>query len=465
MAFGIVAVMFALTTVACSDDTGKKVDQKVIKLDNGLLPDTGTPTEAGKTPDKKLGGEPAMGACDATKLGKTCTKSGGECGANATCLLTDTAGTKGLCSCKCTLDDSSTPLVNEDSCPELSKNRCVDQSDTTTPDPWCMQLCDPKLGTNTCSTGLSCIPWIGPYLGVYDKSICFFEGCKTDAECPVSTNTKCSIAAKDCPTGQTCTTYLGTTVTGDEGRCQLPGKCDTVSGLCTDHTLGKATAKIGDACKDDRDCGNNMECAMEMDRTKYQKKTGEACTDDMQCCSGSCNATSKKCDSGACIVSYRNGYCTMSDCAFSKTLTSRACPTGSLCFKWYPGGRCYKGCDMTKAGDCRGNASDLFGDYECRNYGAYFADPSDSTLATPLLAGPVCETGAYIPCDSFASSTTKHDCSIAGTYDSKGTATNTTNFKCRSYDNKVLTNNYDPDGLCLDDSGSGTAFRNPLPTP
>jgi hypothetical protein len=453
IAFGIVAVSFALALVACSDDSGtKKPPDKKILFDKGpgtdgpivTPPDGGPKPEKGKTPDQ--GG----GACVSANIGKPCTKSGGECGATMTCLLTDSAGTKGICACKCTLDDPATPLVNEDSCPDLSKNRCVDQSETTTPDPWCMQLCDPKLGSNTCQGSLACIPWIGSYLGVYDKSICIITGCAADADCPVNTNTKCSLAAKDCPSGQTCTTYLGTTVTGDEGRCQLPGKCDTASGLCTDHTLGKSTAKIGDPCKDDRDCANNMECSQEFDRTKYQKKGGDTCTDDLQCCSGTC--TGGKCDAGACIVSNRNGYCTMSDCAFKATLPSRACPTGSACNQFSPGGVCRKACDMTKAGDCRGNASDLFGDYECRNYGAYFADPMDPSSSKPMLDTPICETGAFMPCDTFASSKNKLDCSYNGTFDAKGTPTNTTNFKCRSYDNKILTNNFDPNGLCLDDT-------------
>lgn len=452
----------AMLAAACGDDTkpvksDAKVDSKKPVFDGpgpgseGIqLPDGGPKTEGKK-------GDGAPGVCDANAIGKVCTQNGNECGANATCLLTSATG--GFCTCECTIDDPQTPLVNEDNCPNLAKNACakVELSGGTSKN-FCLQTCDPKFGANDCATGLSCDPRSGASFGLFDKAVCAFSGCKANTDCPVITNTVCKGCGadgkgcepptqKDCPTGQLCITYSG----GDEGRCILEGVCDTASGLCKDHTKGKATAAIGDACKDDTECAGNMRCLIEFDMSKYQKKGGEACTTGDDCCSNTC--TSGKCTAAPCPVLYRNGYCIISGCMFSKTLTTRACPANTACNILFSGGMCQKQCDMTKAADCRNNPNDYLGDYECRAWD----NLSIGGVQAVTPAVHVCDFGPGMGCDVFKGAGL--DCASLGDANSK----NGTNMSCRTLDNKATTDKYDANGYCLDDTASGTKIRNPLP--
>lgn len=79
--------------------------------------------------------DPPPPSCDKSVVGKVCTSSGsvggGECGdpavTGALCLLTDEVSAtenRGVCTCPCAADDPQTPLVNEDSCPDLSATVC-----------------------------------------------------------------------------------------------------------------------------------------------------------------------------------------------------------------------------------------------------------------------------------------------------------------------------------------------------
>jgi hypothetical protein len=52
--------------------------------------------------------------CSETTVGTKCTPTGGECGADHTCLLV--SATAGFCTCACTPEDFTTP-TGEDSCP------------------------------------------------------------------------------------------------------------------------------------------------------------------------------------------------------------------------------------------------------------------------------------------------------------------------------------------------------------
>jgi len=368
-------------------------------------------------------------------MGKACTKSGGECGEKGTCILTSEE--LGFCTCECTPDNEGTPLANEDSCPDLAKHKCASVELTGGTANLCLTLCNPKFGSNECDGKLACDPRAGAYFGLYEDTVCAISGCTKDSECPVATATVCSVAQKNCASGQTCISFSG----GDEGRCAFDGKCDTASGLCTDHTHGLATAKIGDACKDDTECGNNMRCMTEYDATKYEKAAGETCTDDYDCCSGTC--TSGKCAAGElCYVKYRNGYCMMTGCAFAKTLTQRACPTGSTCNTLYLGGMCQLSCDLTQANTCRGNAADKKGDYECRGW-------NNLGISTT----PTCDFGHGIACSGLKESTGQLSCANLGV--DKTGANNTTNMSCRKPDGTVLTDKWDPAGYCFDDTSSG----------
>ena len=142
---------------------------------------------------------------------------------------------------------------------------------------------------------------------------------------------------------------------------------------------------VGDTCKDDRDCAQNQSCRMEIDQSKYKKKQYVTCASDSECCSGTC--IGGMCTKGICSVENRNGYCTTKNCAFSASLTAFACDSGSDCSKMWAGGLCFKTCDMTSKTDCRNNAADYFGDYECRGW-------NNLTLGgVPVTKMPICEPG------------------------------------------------------------------------
>jgi len=377
--------------------------------------------------------QPDIGnSCQA--IGTPCTAGGSECGSGS-CLLTG-AG-KGVCTCTCTPDDPNTPLVVEDSCPDLTQNRCAPMGTTG----MCFKLCKPKLGANDCQGGLTCDPRSGDSLGLPGAAVCAFYGCTSGADCPVRTSQSCSTTnPSTCGTGQTCIALVeGKTA----GLCAKAGSCDTVSGLCGVHALGKATAKVGDPCKDDTECAGNMHCMIELDQSLYRKKGGQSCQSDSECCSGICQGT---CTIGLCTVDYRGGYCTIQGCTFAATLTQRACPAGTACNSLSDGGRCQKSCALADAASCRDHPSDLYGDYECRAW---------NNLS--LASGPVCDFGPKVPCSFFAG--TSLDCAALGG------AGNPTSMACRSLDGQVLANKYDATGFCLDTTASGTQLRSPLPTP
>jgi hypothetical protein len=421
-------------------------------LDHPVLGDTHPHPEGGPQPDHSVATPDhfvikpdAPPPC--SSVGLPCTLNGNECGSASTCLLaSDTAG---VCTCPCIADNAATPLVNEDTCPNLAKQIC---STVTLQgggvQSFCLQKCSPRLGANDCQGKLSCDPSTSRTFGMFDVAVCVVTGCAADADCRVSTSTVCSVLSNNCPTGQTCVTFSG----ADEGRCTLPGKCDLPSGLCGPHTLGKSTAKVGDACKDDRDCAGNMTCLMEFDMAKYQKHAAATCTDDTECCSGLCS--SGKCTAGLCPVLYRNGYCVVFGCTFSSTLTFAACAGGSSCNRFFPGGLCQKTCSLSGATDCRGNGLDLFGDYECRAWDNF------SLGGTQITSGPVCDFGTGLPCSLFQSGSI--DCSDFG--DLVATPANPTNMKCRTLANVATATPYDANGFCLDDTSSGSGKRaNPLP--
>ena len=434
--------------------------------------DKGTPqpeagTDGGVTlPEGGTDGTPATDGtakkCVAAKLGLPCTKDGKECGDANTCLLL--TATAGVCTCQCTPDDSKTPLVNEDDCPGQPKNICgptaieVTSGGKKSKANFCMQLCEPKLGSNSCSKGIVCHPSSGSTWGLFGKAVCSTplgssRACAKNSDCQVSTGAKCSVKAKDCATGSTCLAL----VTGkDNGLCFKDGSCDVVSGLCKAHTSGKAGAKVGDGCKGDVDCGNGMDCLFEYDQVKdlAMVAKGGKCTADSDCCSNKCSTTSGTCDDGeACGIRNRNGYCTIIGCGFSKTLTHKACPTGSECNKIYTSGFCMRQCKLdakTGKDSCRDNKADKLGDYECRAWNNL------SIASGAITKGPVCDLGSF-SCSIFKGSSSL-DCTFLGLQ--TGTTKNPTNMVCRDLKNNKLTNKFDAKGYCLDDTASG-----PVATP
>jgi hypothetical protein len=220
-----------------TDSNNPKSDGPVVKFDKGPKPDGIGPV-----------GDGAVGPCDPNIIGKSCTESGGECGQSGTCLLTS-AG-KGVCGCSCTPDDSSTPLINEDSCPSGTNSVCIEIEVTGGSSPTinlCARKCNPTLGKNDCQAPLACNPLSARFNFV--DAVCFYDGCTKDSDCPVTLETVCSVKNPTaCASGDTC---LALSSGSDVGRCSKAGKCDTASGLCAPHSLGKAGANIGDSCKSD----------------------------------------------------------------------------------------------------------------------------------------------------------------------------------------------------------------------
>jgi hypothetical protein len=380
----------------------------------------------------------------ASAIGRSCTTSGGECGSNATCLLTSTS--KGVCTCECTLDDPAT-TPNEDTCPDLSKNICGEVALTSgATKNYCFAKCTPVLGSNSCDGSIACDPSSGAAVGLSGKTVCLYYGCDTASDCPVITSTTCTTTGSSCALGQLCIPITSTTT---DGHCAKAGVCDAASHLCATHSLGSSTAKVGDPCADDTQCGGSMFCLMPLDRSKYYKKWGQSCSSSTECCSGTCSAS--LCTKALCTLDYRNGYCAIPDCIFSSTLTFRACPSGSACNRLFSTGLCQKTCTLTTASSCRGSSSDYFGDYECRSW------DSLTIGGTPIASSPVCDFGTGVPCDLFQSS--------GLTCADVGLAPNTTQMDCRSLANAILPSGYDPTGYCLDNTASGTTIRSPMPTP
>ena len=435
------------------------------------------------------------------------------CGVSNSCLTLgeDTNGdTWGVCTCTCTPDDPNTPLVIEDTCPDLTKHRCsraitissgTCQSNAdcvqfgggftcvggkcTGARSYCIKFCDPKLGQNTCDGKLSCDLRSGASIfGIHDKAVCAGKGCKADTDCPVDVGTTCSPKnPASCPTGQTCSVLdvRGDGCTADtdcdlnyvchdfgggakycsykDGRCAAPGKCDVASGLCDvkPASLSNPASEVGSPCQSDKDCPANADCLFELDFSTIMKKAWSPCADSSECCSGAC--TGGYCAMGEpCTTSYRNGYCTIIGCAFASTLPIRGCDTNSVCNTWYTSGMCQRKCDLNNAATCRGNPYDLLGDYECRA----FDNIQFSGSAGPIAPSPTCDFGTAMNCSVFANSAL--NCTSFG--DQSNTANpNPTNMGCRGLNNQTKANQYDVTGWCLDDTPSGTQIRSPLPTP
>ena len=457
---GCVAVLAVFAMVACSDsdkkqtpgkEAGANTDSKANSTDGGGSPQNDgriIVAEGGATGD---GGQAAY-VCDSKLIGKACTKDGGECGDTSTgmgCLQTSDDGT-GICTCDCQPDNPDSPLKNEDSCPDQADNVCgsveLTSGDTVN---LCLRRCTPGFGGNSCDGAISCDPRSGLVFGL-DSAVCAFPGCKTDDDCPVITATACKTDdATTCTNGQRC---IATADTGTDGLCAMAGACDATSGLCNDRKdkagTFKADAKVGDACKDDTECGSVMRCERQLDTGATMGAEGADCQADTDCCSGTCD-TSKKCTAGVCTMHARNGYCYIPFCAADSLKAVYGCPAGSVCNRLYTGGLCLKACKLGAGADadaadlCRGNPNDKAGDYECHN----FKNLGNGELT--LADGPSCDFADTFTCAFFDFPNNNGlSCAILGD------ANNTTKMGCRTIDGKPTTQ-YDPKGFCFDDTTSG----------
>jgi hypothetical protein len=399
-------------------DQSQDQQREGLSVDRGVdqLPD-GKPVPDVAAPDAPIAPDGPSSACADT--GRACSVTS-QCDPGSTCLKT-VGATLGVCGCPCTPDDQQTPLVNEDSCPDLSNNVCG-WAPNDKQSYHCYRQCAPKLGTSSCAAGIACHPASAAFSGKLDQAVCAFPMCTSDTDCPVSTD-------KSCPCGSLEWCH--------NGRCAKPGSCDLGSGLCKPRSGSfNVAAKVGDPCTSDKGCGAAMRCERERPPNSLGK-LGALCASDGDCCSGRCSGN--KCT--ICVTHARGGYCVVDGCTFASTLTAYACPLGSTCYRRRPGGWCLKTCDLTAAKDCRGVGMDKNGDYECRAWNNL------SLGAVAVSDAPVCDFGESVPCDLFSSLT----CDALGLIPG-----NSTQMECRAPATNVkLVDKKDPNGFCLDTTKSG----------
>ncbi len=387
--------------VACDDgDTPTKdaavvVKETAVKRDSSKL-DMGSDTTV--APDQGVDSR----VITETNIGKGCQKNS-DCYPDAPDCLSATSQEKpGFCSRACISDDPNTPLVSEDDCP--AGYLCTVFNFSGVDYPYCLQECSPSLTDNPCPpTGKrTCHPLSRQYTDS-DKMICWYRACQDGVDCPVQSDIPCT-------SDGVCTAWESDAFCDlDDNLCARPGNC-TPGGLCGPHTLGAATAAVGDPCDSDFDCPGAGSCFME--------QVGEGPG-----------------------VAYRNGYCVTTGCFAAKYVSEFACPSGSACNTLYYSGICFKTCDLADADGCRGYEGDRGGDYEC------YAWQNLVTDIGPVSPEPICMTAPYQDCYQDSESL---DCSSLG--DENG---NPTNMTCRDRFTGAETVDTDPNGICMDDTSSG----------
>lgn len=393
-------------------DLALKSDQrnepKPRKKDKGI-----TDTKSDKTHDTEIPAEDSRPSCGHA-IGTLC-NSASDCCGDLECVDLPTGIT--VCTEFCEWDDPDNPLTHEEikHCPDRFAQACAD-FDPPNEKLYCLPSCTPGIGKNSCPSGTACDPrstlFTTDPTGMQDAA-CAYPACKSDKDCPVKLAEECDPAVNtpQCtasPAGAFCASIApGST----EHYCSLPGSCDKASGLCLPHKHGEATAKVGDPCSDSRDCAGNMLCMMEKNY------------------------------SGSDIV-MPNGYCTISGCAFAASNSNWNCPTGSTCNHMYYGGACFKTCDMQQASDCRSNANDKYGDYDC------YALDNFMINGMQITNQPVCAPVSTFPCSLFQG-IKQLNCSHLGL------AGNPTQMHCRD----LATGSQLPDnssqGFCMDLTASG----------
>jgi hypothetical protein len=334
-------------------------------------------------------------------MGEGCQKSS-ECeGAANACLIISSTKGSGICTQGCTPDDTSTPLINEDTCPKNWTCAGIEMT-SGKKSYYCLQECTPSFTKNPCAASSKVACW--PSSNRYARpkgAVCFYSACTSDKDCPVYSD-------KTCTDSSECTSVASDAFC-DDGTCARPGNC-TAGGICGKHTgVGKATAKVGDPCKSDLDCPETGICLEESSSS-----------------------------TGSIGVAYRNGYCVIRYCMWPSDLKEFACPAGTVCNNLFYGGYCFKGCQLNDTKGCRGHAADKGGDYECYDWTNW------TTSGTKVATAPLCQNATTTTCDNTTCS-------------SLGDSTNSTNMSCRDrYTGAKKSNAKDPKGICQDDTASGT---------
>jgi len=415
---------------------------------------SGTTVEICDGSDDDCDGSTDEGAC-IPNIGVWCDPADGSgedeinpaCDNDARCLeLAD--GTNGICAVFGCREDVFSTGTNEDSCflDYGIDYVCIDLQgnvDTNLADNVCVEKCTPSDTSNPCQSPFACTPFSVRFN--FSDAVCIDLACTTGSDCPVTiTDNMTCVSDFDCP-GATDFCELSVDTDGDGvfdiGACALPGVCDPDNGLCAPHSLGSASARIGDPCQADTDCTDGGTCV----------------------------------NQGVYVDLYfiwhqvpRNGYCTMFGCKFAGA-TGFDCPAGSACHNVFFAGGCMDLCDQEDPTGCRddldadgdptGNGTpcdvaggittncDWYADYDCYNWsGLQFGN------GLPVVDGPdsrICDyiTPVQRTCVDFLP---------IGGCPAVGPLGNSTAMDCRYPESGIPTpTGTDDFGRCLDTTTSG----------
>jgi hypothetical protein len=382
------------------------------------------------------------------------------CVSGTKCLVMDQAAQNGMCVVYgCTVDLFGTGGINEESChvDYGAGYLCIDldtaYGDTAEPydppggfpdgqnadlsDNVCVQTCTPQSAANDCDPNFACLPDSTRYNA--GTAICFGLPCQNGNDCPVtvSQNDACTTST-DCNTGagQFCVLLIDTNGDGtvDTGACAVAGTCNS-SGLCAPHTMGNASAQIGDPCASDIDCPNGSTCLQPGPDILLPVT-----------------------DVPPAPRAPRNGYCTILNCRFASTMPGFACPAGTECNLAFFAGGCERACDPADATGCRGNdcdpaggtttGCDWFGDFDCYDWSTW-----------TFVGGAPLVSGSGVVCDYWGP--TMHSCESFSAFGGSGCPAvapsgNPNAMDCYDVESGVPTaDDADPAGRCLDTTPSG----------
>jgi hypothetical protein len=326
------------------------------------------------------------------------------CTGDARCLTMDSPPQNGICVVfGCSIDLTGTEGISEETCRIMYGDDfvCVDVDGVFADDGEPYDPPEHPRGQNANLDDNVCVPKCVPRV---DGNDCQAEfACRPDS-------TRFNFIDAVC-LGLAC---------GSDDDCPEGSECNLDNGLCR-RTAGDPTASIADPCEVDDDCPVGGACLLEEGRTDTQ---------------------------GAAYRAPRAGYCTLLGCRFAETLPHAACPAGTACYHYFFAGACMRNCDPTDPLGCRGNdcnpgpgptqGCDWFGDYECLDWGGW----SFFGGAVPVVAGPDGEICDY---------NVNRGCQGVPTCEPPSTCVD------------PETGLPDPQGVCLDSTGSGppcTTFGN-----
>jgi len=369
----------------------------------------------------------------------------------------------------CRLDIAGTPSVDEDDCKDRfgHEHVCVDldgyagdppynpPGPPPEPDPGpdrrvCVRRCVPSATANPCNPEFACTPDSTRFN--FKDAVCIDVACRDNHDCPVGvSNDRTCMSDADCNSGadEFCVLLHDSDDDGslDIGACSVDGNCIMATGICGRHSLGDASASIGDPCQADVDCPVGGRCLNET-----------VGTDDLD----------------VAHRAPRNGYCTMLGCRF-RAASGVSCPTGSACSHHFFAGGCTDLCDPADATGCRddldadgdptGNgvpcdvvngivsACDWHGDFDCWDWGGW----AFTANGLPVVGGGDAQICDYIgPVQSTCESISSGGQGCPG----MAPTGNPADMDCRDPESGAPTSSNDPAGRCVDTTTSGDFCSN-----